>query len=452
MAAVARHLGTPLTPMQRHVADVAEERRPDGSYEYQVIVWTVPRQTGKTTLLRALGVKRALQARDVFYTAQTGKDARARWMDLVKIIRTTKGLRDRTTVALRGGSEHVTFPGGGVFQCFAPTPESLHGYTPPTVLLDESFAHTAAVGELLMGAIEPAQQTVVDKQLWIVSTMGTAESVFLHDWIERARDGVPRVALLDWGAGDHHDPFNLEHIAEFHPGVGQRLNGKVMTAADILAASDKMSRAEYLRAYANRRTATTAALIGESAWADLQVPADLFQFAGDTSAVTLAYDVDEHGSRAAIVAVWEDPTTGKPAAKVVRAEPGTAWLHGAVVDLDRSWRPRSVVAVGSGPALQHTLRLQDDHVTVRELAEREWSAASGGLLTAVRDGGLIVSRDDAELADSATGLGGRTSRDGGTVLSRTLSAGSSAAGFALAAAVHQHARTPVGAAPVVRFG
>jgi len=38
------------------------------------------------------------------------------------------------------------------------------------------------------------------------------------------------------------------------------------------------------------------------------------------------------------------------------------------------------------------------------------------------------------------------------VLSRTLSAGSSAAGFALAAAVHDHARAPVAAAPVVRFG
>lgn len=127
---IARTLGTPLIPWQAHVADVASERRADGSYEYQVVVVSVPRQTGKTTLLRAAGVHRCLLGRDVFYTAQTGKDARARWMDLVKVLRINAALRDRVKIRLRGGSEHVEFGSGAVFQVFAPTPESLHGYTP----------------------------------------------------------------------------------------------------------------------------------------------------------------------------------------------------------------------------------------------------------------------------------------------------------------------------------
>lgn len=434
--------------MQQHIADVAEEKRPDGSYEYQVVIVPVPRQTGKTTLLRAVGTKRALQGRDVFYSAQTGKDARARWMDLVKILRVTPGLRDRIKIALRGGSEHVMFPGGGVFQCFAPTPESLHGYTPPTVMLDESFAHSAAVGELLMGAIEPAQQTVVDRQIWIVSTMGTAESVFLHDWIDRAMGGMDRVALFYWGAGEHHDPFSLDDITEFHPGVGQVLNGKPMTAADILAASERMSRSEYVRAYANLRTSTTTTLVTGEKWNPLAD--DAISPPEDTRQITLAYDVDEHTASASVVAVWRDAATGKPAAKVVRSAPGVAWLVDEVADLDRLWRPAAVVAVGNGPVLDTTAQLRDRGVDVDELGERDFAAATSGLLVAV-DTAQLVHDGSELLATSVGGLVTRSSVVDGVAFSRRHSVGTVSAAIALAAGLHRHRHAPE-SVPMVRFG
>lgn len=271
---IARTLGTPLIPWQQYVADVAGERRPDGSYEYQFVVVSVPRQCGKTTLLRAVGTHSALVlGRDVFYTAQTGKDARERWSDLVKILQVHPALGPRVDIKLRGGSEQAVFPGGAAFRCFAPTPESLHGYTPPKVMIDEAFAQTGPSGELLMGAIGPAQITITDRQLWIVSTAGTAESTFLHDWIDRAIDGAPRVAVFDWGATDDQDPFKLEDIAAFHPGIGQLLNGHVLTPADVLEQADRNSRAEYERAYANRRTLTTSHLIPFETWGALAVRA-----------------------------------------------------------------------------------------------------------------------------------------------------------------------------------
>ncbi|HWU23109.1 MAG TPA: phage terminase large subunit family protein [Nocardioides sp.] len=449
VAIIARRLGTPLTPWQRYVADVAGELREDGSYEYQVVVVTVPRQTGKTTLIRAIGTKSALFGRDTFYTAQTGKDARARWMDLVKILRNTPAFRDRVKVALRGGSEHVEFPGGGVFQCFAPTPESLHGYTPPRVFIDEAFAQSAASGELLIGAIEPAQQTITDKQLWIVSTMGTDDSTFLHDWIDRARAGVPRVALFDWGASDHHDPFNPADIADFHPGVGMILNGKMMTAADVLSASDKMSRAEYVRAYANRRTSTLAQLVTTEAWrartvTNLEPPADLRR-------TTLAYDVDEHATTSAIVAVWTDPATGLPAVQLVRREPGVAWLAAGVLDLAREWRV-TPVAARTGPVLDVSAELRAAGQDVDELDEREYAAASTGLLRMIRDAGLVhAGRQGDELETSVTGLATRDSGDGGVALSRRHSSGSPSAGIALALALHRHRHQPA-RKPMVRFG
>ena len=94
---VARALGTPFMPWQRYGVEVATELMPDGQYAYPVVVCTVPRQSGKTTTLRAVGTDRGL-SRDgtgVFYTAQTGKDARERWQDLVA------GVRKSTAVASR---------------------------------------------------------------------------------------------------------------------------------------------------------------------------------------------------------------------------------------------------------------------------------------------------------------------------------------------------------------
>ena len=55
VAQVAKALGTPLMPWQRMVADVALELDPaTGRLAYRQIGLTVPRQSGKTTLLEAI--------------------------------------------------------------------------------------------------------------------------------------------------------------------------------------------------------------------------------------------------------------------------------------------------------------------------------------------------------------------------------------------------------------
>lgn len=422
---IARSLGTPLTPMQQYVADVAGEERADGSLEYEVIVWTVPRQTGKTTGLRAIGTKRALvDRRQVFYTAQTGKDARERWSDLVKLLRVTPALKDRIDVKLRGGSEQVVFPGGGAFRCFAPTPESLHGYTPEDVFIDEAFAQSAASGELLQGAIGPAQFTLLRKQLWIVSTAGTAESTFLHDWIERGIEGTPRVAIFDWGARDDQDPFDLDDIAAFHPGVGQCFNGKVLTAADVLAEADRNSRAEYERAFANRRTVTTSHLIPTETWRDL---ANVQQ--RPRRGVTLTYDVAHDRAAASIVATWLDDLDHVQG-RVVAAGPGVRWLPARIRELREQLRPLEVAAAGNGPVLEVI-----PHVPgTRVLPEREFAAASSAFLTRVDEATIHHPGPDDQgvdvLATGVAGLVTRTAGDG-IAFSRRHSVGDTSAAIAL---------------------
>lgn len=448
VALIAASLQTPLLPWQRYTADVATERRPDGSYEYQVVLVSVPRQTGKTALIRSVGTHRCLVCgRDVFYTAQTGKDARERWGDLVKALRTSPAYASRVQVALRAGSERVVFPNGAGFHAFAPTAESLHGYTPPTVFLDEVFKHSAAAGELLMGAITPAQFTIQDRQLWLVSTAGTAESTFLHDWLDLGMTGAPRVATFLWGARDDQDPWNPDDIARFHPGVGYVLNGKRITPADVLEAAEHNTRAEYQRAYANRRTRTTADLIPADTWAAMSWQSLGLEPSPPTEPgrLHLVYDVAWDRQSAGIMVAWRTSDT-HVRLKVLRHGPGTAWLADAVRQAWTDLRPVKVAAAGTGPVRGVTEALAG-LVPVHTMTDGEWVTASTRFLSMV-DNRHLDHDGERALADSVSGL--VTAADG--TISRRGSVGDASLALAGLAATWSAITTPVTSGDLFRFG
>src|SRR5215475_9277242 len=77
VAAMAAAYGRPLMPWQSYVADVGLEVDADGRFVYKLIIVTVPRQSGKTTLFGAVLDHRALvvpRAR-CWFTMQSAKDA-----------------------------------------------------------------------------------------------------------------------------------------------------------------------------------------------------------------------------------------------------------------------------------------------------------------------------------------------------------------------------------------
>lgn len=461
VAAIARALGTPLLPWQQHVADVSTEHRltSEGTreYHYKTVVVSVPRQCGKTTLIHALGVYRAMVlGGDVFYTAQTGKDARARWTDLVKALRKSPTFRarlkdGRIKVALRGGSEHVEFENGHVFQAFAPTEDSLHGYTPPTVFLDEAFAHTAAKGEMLMGAVSPAQQTIRARQLYLVSTKGHAGSTFFHDWIDRAVTGTPGVAGFVWGAADYHNPYDLDDIGKYHPGVGMFLNDGILTAADVLAEAERNSRAEYERAFANRRTATLSHLIPPEEWRRLAATeaAPMPPLPAGLAGVTISYDVAADRSAAAVLGSWAD-AEGRVAVKLLAAAPGLGWVADAVDQLHVDRRPAALVAVGHGPVLEVTAELRRRGHDVDELGEKEYATACGAFLSGI-DAAGFTHEGSPVVEKSVIGLVTRPGVVDGIAFSRRHSVGDSS--VAIAATVgYWRASQVEHSKPLIYFG
>lgn len=460
VAVVARSLGTPLIPWQLHVSIVANERNPDGSYRYKVVVVSVPRQTGKTTLIRANGVHTCMVCgRDVFYTAQTGKDARARWMDMVKVMRASPLWASRISVALRAGAEAVAFPNLAEFHAFAPTAGSLHGYTPHKVKLDEAFAHSAQTGELLMGAIEPAQFTIHERQLWIVSTAGTAESTFLHDWIDAGMAGAPDVATFLWGARADQNPYSLEDIAAFHPGVGYVLNGKLITPQDVLGASERTTRAEYERAYANRRTRTSRDLIPADLWAALswaELELEDVRPPADPGKLHLVYDVAHDRSAAGVMVAWRtDPDSPHVRLKTVFHAAGVSWLPAKVLELQAQLQPAKVRAASNGPVREATEQLVG-RVAVDVLTEEEYGTACGRFLTMVGLKGEEPAQLDHDgarvLAESVSGLVPRTSGTDGVAFSRKQSMGDTSLGVASAIAAWSAAISPWETGPLFSMG
>lgn len=415
---VARSLGTPLMPWQQYVADVATELTPEGTaYRYGVVVVSVPRQSGKTTLMRAVGVDRCISRPDcgVFYTAQTGQDARARWTDLVKAITApTSPLAAAVVVRRSAGRETVEFANGSGFQVFAPYGKRLHGYTPPLVMLDESFAHDQVTGDDLMGAIGPAQATIPHRQLWIVSTAGTAESVFLRRWVDKGRAGAPGVALFEWAAGDDvRDVYDPAVWPTFHPAMH---NGLV-TADTIREEAERQTRADFERMYANRWTRTTSHLIPADAWDRLA--AEARQELPSSGVVTFGLDVMHDRSASALVATWRDLADDLQA-KVVRTGQGMGWLADAVRTLHASgWR--EFACLDDGPAREVADELARDHVSVHQLRSRDATDAWGFLMQHVAHATLTHDGSDA-LAVAAANVATRPRQDG-SAPSRRHSAG-----------------------------
>ena len=81
-------------------------------------------------------------------------------------------------------------------RAFAPTPTSIHGSTPHLVMIDEAWAFDAARGEDLIAAINPAQITLRDRQLWIVSSQGDAASAFLDSYIDLGRASARAIEAI----------------------------------------------------------------------------------------------------------------------------------------------------------------------------------------------------------------------------------------------------------------
>jgi hypothetical protein len=393
IARVARLLGFSFMPWQKHVADIATEYRLDDEgcrfYHYRTVVVTVPRQSGKTTLMSPVRVHRILTRPgiDAFSTAQTGKAARDRILKMVEMVEASP-LSTLFKPLRSNGAEGLKVKGtNSRLVRFSPVTGALHGETPHLVDFDEIWRFPEEIGDMLLGGARPAMITLGARaQVWMVSTKGTAASTFMNRYIEAGENGTdPTLAYFSWEKAPGLDLDDPATWWTYHPALGNTITEEDL-AAEMYA--EGVSYSERVRAYANQITTVTDAIIDNETWQSLAT-----EPAGprpDLSEVAVGVEVAASNTCCAVVAAWRD-SAGDPCVRVLHQAPGTSWVVPYLTNLTRLG-VNEVAADDAGPVRLITDVLDpiegDERscvLPVRRLSLRDRQTADVTLISAARD-------------------------------------------------------------------
>lgn len=339
LAKIAQVLGVPFMPWQHQVADVACEMI-DGVPAYSEVGITVPRQSGKTTVTFAAQMDRALnwgRPQRSAFTAQTGKDARDKWLDeLVPMLEGSPLNALVKNVGRANGNEGVYFKTGSLIRLLSTSASTGHSKTLDQAVLDEIWHD---IDDRREQGLRPAMITRTDRQLWWCSTAGTDASLVYNRKVTAGRQAVRAnagtgIAYFEWSAPDDWDPADQDSWWGFMPALGHTITPEAIEVERLAMEPD-----EFRRAYGNRATRNVTRLIPIDSWAAV-VKAD----AAPEGKIRFALDITEDRGAASIVAGDQAGTF-----ELVDHRPGVEWVPARVKELDQRYGAR-VIIDAAGPA------------------------------------------------------------------------------------------------------
>jgi hypothetical protein len=368
-------------PWQRDAAAVGCEIDPEtGGPAYREVIITVPRQQGKTTLFLSWQVNRCVsprwdQPQRSAFTAQSGKDARDKWLDeLFPLIRKSRKLRPLIGRIYEGmGNEYIRFANGSLIRLLSTSTSSGHSKTLHQAVLDEIWHDQDGRREQ---GLRPAMLTVWDAQLLVCSTAGTDESVVYNRKIEAGRaaaeaDSGHGVAYIEYSAPDGWDPDDEASYFGFMPalcpappcrcgrGDGGWRHSVTLDAVRSERTAMVKEPGSFERAYGNipAPSGKRTQLADMSAWADR---AD--QGSRIDGQVALAFAVAPDGSTSSIAVAGRTAESRAHGELTEPPRPGTAGLADRLDGLWLRHDPCVLVLNGVGEAA----------ALIKELLERGW--------------------------------------------------------------------------------
>jgi hypothetical protein len=381
-------------PWQQDVVDVAMELDPEtGRPVYREVILTVPRQSGKTTLILAMAVHRALgfgRRQTIRYAAQTRNDARQKWEDDHVVTLENSVFRKLFRTRKTNGNEAILWRNGSQHGIVANTEKSGHGSTLDLGFIDEAFAQ---VDNRMEQAFKPAMVTRPGAQLWVVSTAGTDASVYLKGKIKRGRELVEKdsrsgVCYIEYSAPDDADPRDEDVWWACMPAVGHTIERDAIRA-DFAS----MDLVEFQRAYLNQ-------------WPDRNpveqvIPDEAWSALADTSSVALdpvvfALDANPERTAAAIATSGGRPD-GLKHTEIVDSRSGTGWVVERVKELNTRHRPRAWVLDPASSAGAWLPDLQKAGIEPLLVTGREMAQACGAFFDDVVEHQAIRHVDQASL-------------------------------------------------------
>jgi hypothetical protein len=374
-------------PWQRLAADVGCEIDPvTGGPAYREVVVTVPRQQGKTALFLSWQVNRCTsprwdQPQRSAFTAQSGKDARDKWLDeIFPLIRKSRTLRPllaaRHPIHEGMGNEYLKFANGSLIRLLSTSSSSGHSKTLHQAVLDEVWHDTDGRREQ---GLRPAMLTVWDAQVLVCSTAGTDESVVLNRKIEAGRAAVAAdtghgICYIEYSAPEGWDPADEESYSGFMPALcpdppcrcGGREWRHTVTLDVIRGERASMTEpGQFERAYGNipAPSGKRPQVADMSAWGDRADPRSQVE-----GGVALAFSVSPDGSSSSIAVAGR---TADGLAHGELTEPPRAGTAGLADRLDGLW-------VAHDPCVLALNGVGEAAALCKELIERGWVVAAPG--------------------------------------------------------------------------
>lgn len=385
---IAKTLGKPLLPWQQHVADVALEIDPDtGRLVYRDVRLTVPRQSGKTTLVLPVVIWRVLCRQSIggrqriVYSAQTRQKARKKWTEeYIPIIKECRQLRGKYKTRMSNGDELMQFLDGSLFSPESTQPDAGHGDTLDMAIQDEAFS---LVDNRMDQAFRPPMITRPSPQYWVVSTAGTAESLYLIDKVAEGRKAVEGgldrgVAYFEWSAHPDADPGDVETWRSCMPSLGHLFDEEV-----IRAEYNAMKVTEFARAYLNVwATEVTESAIPLAWWGGCENAE-----ATITGDPVLSVDVSPMSTSATLLIAGQSTAHAEAThLEVIRNAEGTDWIVPVILGIQDRRPTRGVVLDDAGPAGQLITPLKKAGVDVNVISGREYAQSCAQLHAGARDG------------------------------------------------------------------
>lgn len=410
-ALMARKLGTPYLPAQRHLMDVALEIDSEsGLYAYSTVVCLLHRQFGKTMVLvlsKKLAKARLFPGLSMVYTAQDRNHAREKFEeDFVERIREsgafTEGRNGDFTVRLANGSERLRMRNGSVIKIAATKSSSGHGKTLDDADVDEAWTHEdTTVDSGFRVPMITRRSVPPGPQLWIVSAAGIEdESTYLEDKVKVGRAAVERdsgkgMAYFEWSCppewdeGLRDDPSRWWH---FVPALGHTIREE-----DLVQEMEEMSWDDWMRAYACRFAPSKAQVAGGIDMDDWEGQLDEESRIDPTTEIVLGLDGSPDRAWGSIgVAGWRED--GSAHVEVVKTKGGTGWLGRRAITLAK--RHGAKVAIDpASTAGAHIDALEAAGVEVITINARDHAQACGKVYDRIEEGTLFhLGQDSLDVA------------------------------------------------------
>ena len=380
-------------PWQRLVADVAGElveyQGTNPAYvgtlvpAYREVVFTVPRQNGKTTLVLPWEVQRAigwthLGPQRIAYTAQTGQDARKKIVEdqFPLLEKAAKSLGIRLPFHRTPGIVGVSWNNKSRLIEVASTPDAGHGQTFDLAVKDELFADD---DDRRDQALRPAMITKPAAQVIACSTMGTDDSVPWNALVARGRAAVEAqkrsgIAYFEWSAPHDADPADPETWWACMPGMGWSIDEATIQLEWEAKRDDEN---EFRRPYLNQQTTADARVIPQGLWNAVCDPA-----AQPDGSVVFALDSMPDRSSSCIVACSSEDM---PVVELIDQRPDVTWLIERAVELDERHPGSWFVVERRSPAGSLIPELEDAGVMLKIAESADVPVASGLFFDGVID-------------------------------------------------------------------